>query len=100
MQAGALVCLIVRQRFVVFCTVAQPTMPTKDNEASQRKQESRSLWKDTMTASVVLTLVDPTPQSTRFILDQYSSRKAALSLVNFLESYFLHLSQHSKHFSP
>ena len=85
LQSGALVCLIIKQRFVVFCTVAQRKMPSKekDNKATQQEQESSSLWKDSSKASVKLEMVDSTPRSIQLVVDQYSVRKAELSLVEF-----------------
>lgn len=86
LQADALVCLIVPQKFVVFCTIAQPARATKggkEQEPRQQKQEAGTLWKDPKTASVMLTLVDPTSDNIQFILDHYGARRATLSLVEF-----------------
>ncbi|KAF3387285.1 NFX1-type zinc finger-containing protein 1 [Penicillium rolfsii] len=83
LQSGALVCLVAHRNMVLFCTVAENTVPRKSKDSADRAPpRTGSLWGDSKLASVVLTLVYSGTTNLKFILDLFSSKMTA-SLVEF-----------------
>lgn len=83
LQPGALVCLVTHRNMVLFCIVAENTLPRKSKDSADRDSaRGGSLWEDPKFASVMLTLVYSGPTNLKFILHLFSSKTPA-SLVEF-----------------
>ncbi|EKV05885.1 DNA-binding protein smubp-2, putative [Penicillium digitatum PHI26] len=86
LQAGALVCLIIQKDVVLFCTVTHRGMSPRRKRYDafpQNRAEPKTLWKSSTRGSVTLTLVDSRHTNIQVVLDLFTSRKPAMSLVEF-----------------
>lgn len=85
LQAGALVCLIVNRRLVLFCNVVEAPKPMHPKEGEQTKTQPNmgGLWKEATSASVLLGLTDSRTRNIQSVLDQYSPDASDFTLIEF-----------------
>lgn len=85
LQSGALVCLVIKRRLVLFCTVIEPprSVSQKGGEQAKAQPKPDGLWKESTSASVLLELTDSKRRNIQPILDQYSSDAPSFTLVEF-----------------
>lgn len=74
-------CLVTRRSAVLFCTVAEKS-PRSKSEGHADGDDRGSPWKDSKSASVVLTLVNFSHADIRVVVDLFYS-KSSVSLVEF-----------------
>ncbi|GAB1218500.1 hypothetical protein ATERTT37_007756 [Aspergillus terreus] len=83
LQPGALVCLIVRGKSVIFCTVTELRRTQTEDSETKKEATDQLLWNDNEKASVLLHLVDQRSNIIQSILHQYSRKALPMSLVEF-----------------
>ncbi|KAJ9315563.1 hypothetical protein DTO271D3_4136 [Paecilomyces variotii] len=87
LQYGALVCLMLKDQFIVFCTVTESrgSAPHNGTQKTQTQEQTVStiLWNNVPMASVMLELVDKRANIFQAILDQYTSTAPPFALVEF-----------------
>ncbi|KAJ6114997.1 hypothetical protein N7486_000775, partial [Penicillium sp. IBT 16267x] len=85
LQESALVCLLDRRGFAIFCTVSTPDRPNGKMKSNPTEQEmSGSVSKNQNVAFIVLELVEPTEDNWQYILNCQASKKSlSVSLVEF-----------------
>ncbi|KAJ5338531.1 hypothetical protein N7452_005259 [Penicillium brevicompactum] len=85
LRPGDLVCLVIQKDLIVFCTVADQAMMQKRKRGltKPQKSETASLWNNEKRASVLLKLVDSRFSNVGLILDVYSHKDPAMSLIEF-----------------
>lgn len=87
LQYGALVCLMLKDQFIVFCTVTESrgSAPHNGTQKTQTQEQTVStiLWNNVPMASVMLELVDKRANIFQAILDQYTSTAPPFALIEF-----------------
>ncbi|RAH79517.1 putative nonsense-mediated mRNA decay protein [Aspergillus japonicus CBS 114.51] len=91
LQPGALVCLIARTNFVLFCTVVQQQQQQPVNMAQghgarkQRREKNhlRSLSEDPQVARITVELTDGRNKNIQSLLRQYTEQEPCSALVEF-----------------
>ncbi|CAG8366393.1 unnamed protein product [Penicillium salamii] len=82
---GDLVCLVIQNDLVLFCTVASQIMlpRRKHSRDPPERAESTSLWNDLKRASVKLSLFDSRFTNIQLILDLYGTKEPPVSVIGF-----------------
>ncbi|CAG8179548.1 unnamed protein product [Penicillium salamii] len=82
---GDLVCLVIQNDLVLFCTVANQIMlpRRKHSRDPPERAEPTSLWNDLKRASVKLTLFDSRFTNIQLILDLYGTKEPPVSVIGF-----------------
>ncbi|CAG7918432.1 unnamed protein product [Penicillium olsonii] len=82
---GDLVCLVIQNDLVLFCTVANQIMlpRRKHSHDPPQRAESTSLWNDQQRASVKLTLFDSRFTNVQLILDLYGLKEPPITVIGF-----------------
>jgi AAA domain len=85
LQSGALVCLITKAKYVLFCTVAESQRPPHKRQGQTEKQQKNSnlLWKDPIFSAVTLQLTEARNKNIEIVLRQYILKEPCFALVEF-----------------
>ncbi|OKL63387.1 hypothetical protein UA08_01510 [Talaromyces atroroseus] len=85
LQSGALVCLITKTNYVLFCTVVELQRPPSKRQREKEKQQNSqsSLWKDSQASFVTLQLTDVRNKNIEIVLSQYALKEPFFALVEF-----------------
>ncbi|PYI28508.1 putative NF-X1 finger and helicase domain protein [Aspergillus indologenus CBS 114.80] len=89
LQPGALVCLITRTKFVLFCTIVQQQQPENMAQGrgarKQRREKNHlcSLSEDPQVARITVELTDGRNKNIQSLLRQYTEQEPCSALVEF-----------------